>query len=194
MSVTHTARFVAGAADVRRIPPAKTPEIAFAGRSNVGKSSLLNRLVGSSKLARVSKTPGRTQQINFFEVDGKLGFVDLPGYGFARVPLSVKERWKVLVETYLTGRAALRLVIVLVDLRRMLQDDDVQLLEYLAAHGLCALVVGTKADKLPRGQRLQRARELQLLAARFGAEAMTCSSVTGEGITDLWRRIVTVAS
>src|SRR5271169_4067206 len=98
----HTARFVAGAADPAHLPKLTYPEIAFAGRSNVGKSSLLNRLVGQHKLARVSKTPGRTQQINFFLIDERLTFVDLPGYGFARVPAHVQQQWKQLVEAYLT--------------------------------------------------------------------------------------------
>src|SRR5512135_392225 len=105
---SRTARFLAGATDPEHLPRLNHPEIAFAGRSNVGKSSLLNRLVGHRKLARVSKTPGRTQQINFFLIDERLTFVDLPGYGFARVPLHVKEEWKMLVEDYLVHRDTLR--------------------------------------------------------------------------------------
>src|SRR5437870_9743606 len=108
--MSHSARFLAGAADPTRFPELRYPEIAFAGRSNVGKSALLNRLVGRHRLARVSKTPGRTQQINFFLVDEQLVFVDLPGYGFARVPLSVKEQWKHLVQTYVTRRKNLRAI------------------------------------------------------------------------------------
>src|SRR5262245_12283289 len=98
---SHTACFLAGASDPQHLPKLTHPEIAFAGRSNVGKSSLLNRLVGQRKLARVSKTPGRTQQINFFLIDERLTIVDLPGYGFARMPLPVRAHWKHLVETYL---------------------------------------------------------------------------------------------
>jgi GTP-binding protein len=152
----HKARFLAGAADPAHIPKLSYPEIAFAGRSNVGKSSLLNRLVGQRKLARVSKTPGRTQQINFFLIDERLVFVDLPGYGFARVPAHVQQEWKHLVETYVSTRRKLRAVAVIVDLRRGVEADDAQLLAYLHAHGIRAILVATKADKLAYGARQRR--------------------------------------
>lgn len=187
------ARFFAGAADPSRFPPARAPEVAFAGRSNVGKSSLLNRLVGNHRLARVSKTPGRTQQINFFAVSDRLVLVDLPGYGFARVPLAVKQGWKALVEAYLT-RPTLRLVIVLVDLRRGLGDEDAGLLEFLAAHRVPALLVATKADKLARGQRLQEARGLAVTAASLGTRLLISSAVSGEGIGELEQAIAAALS
>ena len=119
------------------------PEIAFAGRSNVGKSSLLNRLVGHHGLARVSKTPGRTQQINFFSIDDQLTFVDLPGYGFARVPAHVQQQWKDLVEGYLTRRPNLIAVAVIVDLRRGVESDDNQLIAYLHAQRVPVLLIAT---------------------------------------------------
>jgi GTP-binding protein len=182
------ARFLAGAAEPKRLPRLRYPEIAFAGRSNVGKSSLLNRLVGQRGLARVSKTPGRTQQINFFLIDDRLTFVDLPGYGFARVPLAVQQRWKSLVESYLAGRQAPRAVVVLVDLRRGIAPDDSQLLTYLEAQHIPAIVVGTKADKLGRGERLQALRALAA-AAPARTRCIACSTSTGEGIDDLWAAI-----
>ena len=185
---THTARFLAGVADPRHLPRPGYPEVAVAGRSNVGKSSLLNRLVGQRGLARVSKTPGRTQQINFFLIDDRLTLVDLPGYGFARVPVRVQERWKQLVETYVTGRRSLRAVVVLVDLRRGIEPDDGQLLAYLEAHGVPAIVAGTKADKLRRGERLRATREL-VAGVPAGAVCVVCSSTTGEGIDQLWAAI-----
>jgi len=187
---THAARFVAGAATVARIPALGFPEIAFAGRSNVGKSSLLNRLVGHSGLARVSKTPGRTQQINFFVVDDRLVFADLPGYGFARVPLAVKDQWKQLVEAYLDARSSLRAVVILVDIRRGLQPDDLLLLDFLTSRRIATLVVATKADKLNRSERQRQQQSLSDQARRAGiAEVLVTSSSHGEGVADLWRFI-----
>ncbi len=184
---SHRAEFVAGAARLDRLPPPALPEIAFAGRSNVGKSSLLNRLVGRRALARVSKTPGRTQQINFFAVDGQVLLVDLPGYGFARVPLAVKDQWRTLVEGYLTGKRPLRGVVVLIDVRRGIEADDARLLDFLAAHDLPALLVVTKIDKLPRGARLRRLAELR--EQRRGAASIAFSAVSGEGAAELWSAV-----
>jgi GTP-binding protein len=178
------AEFVAGAADINRLPSPGLPEIAVAGRSNVGKSSLLNRLVGRHALARVSKTPGRTQQINLFAIDEVFLLVDLPGYGFARVPLSVKERWRTLVEGYLTRRRTLRGVVVLVDVRRGLEADDAQLLDFLSAHAIRSLVVVTKIDKLARGPGQRRLAEIR--AQPHGTGAIAFSAVTGDGTAELW--------
>ena len=186
---SHTARFVAGAADPAHLPRLRHPEVAFAGRSNVGKSSLLNRLTGHHSLARVSKTPGRTQQINFFVVDDRMTFVDLPGYGFARVPLTVKDQWKRLVETYLTERRNLRAVVVIVDLRRGVEEEDATLLDYLHSRGIPVILVATKADKLAYGARLQRARELVHGQANDAVSVVVCSAVSGDGINDLWEQI-----
>lgn len=179
--------FVAGAASLERLPPPERPEVAFAGRSNVGKSSLLNRLVGRRGLARVSRTPGRTQQINFFAVGARLVLVDLPGYGFARVPLAVKARWRGLVEGYLVGRTALRGVVVLVDLRRGIEADDAQLLDFLDAHGIPAVLVASKADRLGRGA---RARALAAIAAsRPALRPIPFSAASGDGVAELWAAI-----
>lgn len=167
------------------LPRLALPEVALAGRSNVGKSSLLNRLVGQRGLARVSKTPGRTQQINFFVVEERLTLVDLPGYGFARVPREVQAEWKGLVEGYLTVRPNLRAVGVLVDLRRGIQDDDRMLLEYVSSLGLASFVVVTKIDKLARGERLLRLRAMQAT----GIAVVATSAQTGDGIEELWEAI-----
>ena len=190
---SHPARFVAGAAEPARLPALAYPEIAFAGRSNVGKSSLLNRLVGNHKLARVSKTPGRTQQINFFLVDERRLFVDLPGYGFARVPLAVKEQWKHLVESYLTGRSHLRAVVVIIDLRRGVEPDDAMLLDVLQARAVPAILVATKADKLGRGARAERMRALAKDRTPGVAEIIVLSAATGEGVDQLWHAIDAVS-
>ena len=182
---TGQAVFVAGAARLDRLPPPRQPEVALAGRSNVGKSSLLNRLVGRRALARVSKTPGRTQQINFFAVDQRLLLVDLPGYGFARVPLAVKAAWQQLVEGYLRGDRPLRGVLVLVDVRRGLQPEDAQLLDFLAGLGLPACVVATKVDKLSRSERRGALARL-VVGATGGRAAIAFSAVSGEGSDAVW--------
>ena len=185
--MSHTAEFVAGASDPAQLPRLSHPEIAFAGRSNVGKSSLLNRLVGQRKLARVSKTPGRTQQINFFLIDDRLTFVDLPGYGFARVPLPVREQWKQLVEGYLSTRRNLRAVVVIVDLRRGVQAEDAALLDYLRALDVAAIVVATKADKVGRSEQRRGAQDVA--KAVPGACVVIASATSGEGIEQVWKEI-----
>ena len=187
--MSHTAEFVAGASDPAQLPRLSHPEIAFAGRSNVGKSSLLNRLVGQRKLARVSKTPGRTQQINFFLIDERLTFVDLPGYGFARVPFSVRDQWKQLVESYLSTRRNLRAVVVIVDLRRGVEEDDARLLDYLHAQGIAAILEATKADKLAYGARQRRARELAEGLVHAAAAVIVCSAQSGDGVDQLWKQV-----
>ena len=178
------ARFVAAATRPGVFPPANLPEIAFAGRSNVGKSSLLNRLVGRHALARVSKTPGRTQQINFFAIDDRLTFVDLPGYGYARVPLGVKDEWRRLVESYLTTRRVLRAVVLLVDVRRGVQSDDRLLLDFLDTRAVRSIPVVTKVDKLGRGERRSALDRIE--AQLEGGRGIPFSAVTGEGVDELW--------
>ena len=136
-------------------PLLRLPEIAFAGRSNVGKSSLINRLTRSPRLARTSRTPGRTQQINFFAGRDELVFADLPGYGFARVPVQIRESWKALIEGYLEDREELRGVVVIVDARRGLEEDDAALVDYLDALGRPVVLVASKVDKLGQGERVR---------------------------------------
>jgi GTP-binding protein len=182
----RTVEFTEGASRPGNLPPLRRPEIALAGRSNVGKSSLLNRLVHRSGIARVSKTPGRTQQINFFLINDSWSLVDLPGYGFARVPMRVRQSWQGLVEAYLR-RKTVRGVVVIVDLRRGLQADDAELLDFLDQFGVRTCVAATKADKVPRGQRRRQIGALQ--QARAGTDLVVCSAATGEGLSDLAARI-----
>jgi GTP-binding protein len=134
-------------------PKPGLPEVAFAGRSNAGKSSLINALVGRKGLARTSTAPGKTQLLHFFGIDGRFILVDLPGYGFAKVPLAVRGRWRPMIEEYLSARETLRGVVVLIDARRGAGEMDLQLLEWLGAVDLPACVALTKADKLKRGER-----------------------------------------
>ncbi len=166
-------------------PPTDLPEIAFSGRSNVGKSSLLNKLVRRKSFARVSKTPGRTREINFFGVNRAFVLVDLPGYGYARISKERKGEWSVLIEGYLRGNPNLRGVVQLLDARHDPTDDDLRMFDLLAELGVPALVAMTKVDKLSASQ---RARQLTTLAARCGVEedqVIPCSAVTGEGRDDL---------
>src|ERR1041384_6947834 len=130
------ARFIISAARPDQFPPEAEPEVAFLGRSNVGKSSLLNALVGADRLAHISSRPGCTQRINFYQVDGGFRFVDLPGYGFAQVPHEKAKEWKGLIEAYLTGRKALKLAVLLLDSRRGWMEMDVELRKWLDSHGL----------------------------------------------------------
>jgi len=172
-----------------RPPSFGLPEIAFAGRSNVGKSSLINRLTRSARLARTSRTPGRTQQVNFFVGREEVVFADLPGYGFARVPEAVRASWKRLVEEYLEDRKELRGVVVIVDARRGIEGDDAQLLDYLARFARPAIVVASKVDKLKQGE---RARAIAALRAAH-ADAIPFSAVSGEGERELWERLSRLA-
>jgi len=171
-------------------PSVRLPQVAFAGRSNVGKSSLLNALVGHSRLARVSNTPGRTRGIALFEVEGRFAFADLPGYGFAKVSRSERDAWKGLVEGYLETCEFLRRVYVLVDARRGPEEEERQLAGFLAARAVPYRWVWTKGDKL-------NARERAAATARFdgepwlagGGPVLPTSARTREGIDLLWRDI-----
>jgi len=147
----HCASFILGTPDTRQAPPDTGVEVAFAGRSNSGKSSALNVIASQKALARTGKTPGRTQHINFFRVDDQRRLVDLPGYGYARVPKEVKARWQRAIEKYLETRQSLRGVILLMDIRHPLKDFDQQILAWCHSADLSLHVLLTKADKLKRG-------------------------------------------
>jgi GTP-binding protein len=187
------ASFWAAAEPGRSLPPALAPEIAFGGRSNVGKSSLLGALASRTKLVRVSRTPGRTRSIVVFQLRaeaGAFGFADLPGYGWAEVSQEIRASWGPLVEGYLAGREGLRGLVVLVDLRRGIEPDDAQLLDYAKANAIPALVVATKADKLPKSKRKPA---LSAIVRASGRRAVSTSAVTGEGLGDVWRWIAETA-
>jgi GTP-binding protein len=186
------ARFLAAATDVTHFPAPTLPEIAFLGRSNVGKSSVINSLVGA-KLARTSSTPGRTRSINFFEIRwaGKprpeLIFTDLPGYGYAKISREISAEWPKFIEPYMHERPSLALCIALVDVNVPPQNSDRQLLEFLSNSGRDFLVVGTKSDKLSNNQ-LHRA--LQVLTTEHpSARVVSYSAKTGAGREDLWKQI-----
>ena len=147
-----SAEFVLSAREPAHYPPAVLPEIAFAGRSNVGKSSLINTLVKRKGLARTSNTPGRTQEINFFTVNNRFAFIDLPGYGYAKVPEEIRKHWGPMIETYLRERQTLRLVVLILDIRRDPSEEDRQLIGWLQFYRLRFLIVLTKIDKLSRNE------------------------------------------
>jgi len=161
--------------------------VAFAGRSNAGKSSAINTLCAQKALARTSKTPGRTQLLNFFELDRERRLVDLPGYGFARVSEATKGRWQELLDTYLTHRHSLRGIVLLADVRHPLKDYDRHMLGWCAGAGLPALVLLTKADKLKRGPALARRAEVRRELADLGAgfSAQLFSSLRPQGVDEL---------
>jgi GTP-binding protein len=171
-------------------PPPDKPEVAFAGRSNVGKSSLINVLVARKKLARTSSKPGRTQAINFFDLDSRLYLVDLPGYGYARVPLEVKKSWGSMVETYLRKRPNLRAVVVILDIRRDPSTGDMNLLNWLKRYGIDSILILTKADKLSRNQSLTRARLISSKLKKIsGDRPVIFSTKTREGKAEIWEKI-----
>ena len=148
----HSSEFLLSASTTRQFPAATLPEIAFAGRSNVGKSTLINSLLNRKKLVKTSATPGKTQLINFFKVNDQFYFVDLPGYGYAKVPESVRSKWQNLVEAYLSERETLRNVVLIIDCRHNPTVQDRQLLEWLEYYQRPSLIVASKIDKLKRGQ------------------------------------------
>ena len=185
-----SAEFVCSAKEARSYPPAGITEIAFAGRSNVGKSSLINTLLNRKRLAHTSTTPGRTQEINFYRINDKFAFVDLPGYGYAKVPESVRRDWGPMVEAYLRDRRTLRLVIVILDVRREPSDEDMQLMHWLESYSINFVVVITKTDKISQNALTIRKRVINDLIG-FSAKPgiLPFSAKNGNGKELIWREI-----
>ena len=187
------ARLLVTAGEIRQFPGAPVPQVALSGRSNVGKSSLINTLLGRKSLARVSGAPGKTITVNFYDVDGKLFLVDLPGYGFARRPAAEREKWSALTDGYFTKNKNIdRLVLVLqlIDLKVGPTADDAVMLDYLTRAGLPFLVVAAKADKPNKTERAAALAALEnhpLLRGKV--PVIPFSALTGEGKDALWRAI-----
>jgi GTP-binding protein len=191
MSQFPASRFISSAWQPHQFPADDGAEVAFAGRSNAGKSSALNAIAGRQDLARTSKTPGRTQLINFFGLDGAQRLVDLPGYGFAKVPERIKEHWRELLTRYVEARASLAGLVIVMDARHPLTDFDVQMLDWSGANGLATHILLTKADKLSRSE---SATVLKQVRARVEgvATVQLFSAVAKTGVDDARREVLTM--
>ena len=184
--------FVKSAFKINQYPPPDRSEIAFAGKSNVGKSSLINTLVNRKNLVRTSSSPGRTQMLNFFRINNQVNFVDFPGYGYAKVPLKVRAQWKPMVESYLKHRTTLQLVIILIDIRRVPGSDDSSLIRWLEKFDIPFLIVLTKTDKLSQNKCSAQQKIIQDFLLLQREEVICFSAVTKKGRQEILKRIMSV--
>ena len=188
---THNADILLSAANKSHYPQDEIPEVALAGRSNVGKSSFINTLLNRKNLARTSGKPGKTQLLNFFNIDDKLRLVDVPGYGYARVSKKEREKWGRMIEEYLTSRENLKAVVSLVDFRHEPSADDVQMYEFLKYYEIPVILVATKADKIPRGKWNKHESIIKKKLDFDPADTLIVfSSVTKEGLEESWDAIL----
>ena len=187
--IIRSAKFVCSAVTPGQYPPDDLPEVAFAGRSNVGKSSLINTILNRKKLVRTSKTPGRTQLLNFFEINELWRFVDLPGYGYAKVPKEVQRRWRPMVENYLTTRVNLLGMVWLLDIRREVSKEDLTLWDWLRTKQLTVIVFITKADKLSKNKRNKQAASIAKSLGMKARELIQFSATSGEGKDEIWKAL-----
>lgn len=190
--IIRSAKFICSAVTPGQYPPDDLPEVAFAGRSNVGKSSLINKILNRKKLVRTSKTPGRTQLLNFFEINELWRFVDRPGYGYAKVPVEVQKRWRPMVESYLTTRVNLRGMVWLLDIRREVSKEDLQLWDWLQAKQVEVIIVVTKADKLSKNKRNKQAASIARSLGREAQELIQFSATSGEGTDEIWQALLRI--
>jgi GTP-binding protein len=189
--------FILGATNMNQVPVSELPEIAFAGRSNVGKSSLINALTGRNTLARTSNTPGRTRQVNFFDLGGRLMLADLPGYGYARAPKTEIAQWTTLIEDYLRGRVGLRRVCLLIDARHGIKATDNQVMKLLDQAAVVYQVVLTKCDKVKKAPLQARQKEVSTTLAGHTAahsEIIVTSARKGHGIAELRAALTSLAA
>ena len=187
--IIKSADFIKSAVAPDQYPPAELPEFAFSGRSNVGKSSLINTLVNRKNLVKTSCTPGRTQQLNFFLINEEFYFIDLPGYGYAKVPLAVKKKWGPMIEAYLSKRSILKGVILIIDIRRIPGHEEMNFIDWLADLNIPSILVLTKADKLSKTNQI---RQQQIIAKALSVDktALTLFSAKSHiGRDELWERI-----
>jgi GTP-binding protein len=188
-----SSQFVTSAAAPKDFPPPSLPEVAVVGRSNVGKSSLINALVGQAGLARTSRTPGRTRLLNWFAIDDRFYLVDLPGYGYAEVSRATRDAWRPLIDGYLGERTSLAGVLLLIDIRRGAEAEELDFVPWLAERKLPVTVALTKADKLPKNKRaLEVTRARQALGLR--RDPLAVSALSRDGIDALWRAVARLAA
>ena len=187
-----SAEFIKSATRPAEYPAARLPEIAFAGRSNVGKSSLINTLVNRKRLVKTSSTPGRTRLINFFDINGRVVFVDLPGYGYAKVSPSVRKKWGPMIETYLSGRKTLNGVVVIMDIRRTPRQAELNLLGWLSHYAIAAIVVLTKTDKLSKSKSTRQHHYIARLLSMEPQELILFSAKSRRGRDTLWKAIASL--
>jgi GTP-binding protein len=184
--IIKSAEFVTSAVKPSQYPPAVLPEIAFAGRSNVGKSSLINTLVNRKRLVKTSSTPGRTQLINFFNINQKFSFVDIPGYGYAKVPASVKKKWGPMIETYITTRNTLKGVVLIMDLRRTPGPEEMNMLDWLNHYDIPSVPVLTKSDKLSKTRQKKQLKEISNTLSADKDNFILFSAKSGQGKDEVW--------
>jgi GTP-binding protein len=187
--IITSSEFITSAVKPSQYPPADLPEIAFAGRSNVGKSSLINKLLNRKRLVKTSNTPGRTQLINFFIINACFRFVDLPGFGYARVPAHIKKQWAPMIETYLSSRQTLRGVVLIMDIRRDPGEYELNLIDWLGHHGIPEIRILTKADKLSRTKQVHRQQLIADRLATLPDQLIRFSTKSGQGKSDVWEAV-----
>lgn len=183
------ADFIKSAVKPRDYPATELPEVAFVGRSNVGKSSLINVLAGRKGLVRTSSTPGRTQLINFFNINNMLTLVDLPGYGYAKAPPDVRKQWQPMIETYLAERENLKAVVLILDIRRTPSDGDLDILRRLGLYNIPPVIVLTKCDKLSKNERSKQTALIAEVIEQRKEGLLQFSALSREGRDGIWREI-----
>jgi GTP-binding protein len=186
----RSADFITSATKPSQYPPANLPEIAFAGRSNVGKSSLINTLVNRKHLVKTSSTPGRTQLINFFKINDAMVFVDLPGYGYAKVPQSIRKKWGPMIETFLSKRETLKGVVVIMDIRRTPGTEERDLIRWLDYYKIASILVITKADKLSKNKQLKQQAAIAQTLTVVKQDLILFSAKTRLGRDAVWEAIL----
>ena len=190
--IIKSAEFITSAVKKSQYPPEVLPEIAFAGRSNVGKSSLINTLVNRKRLVKTSSTPGRTQLINFFDINQNLTFVDLPGYGYARVPAAIRKKWGPMIETYLSTRQTLKGVVIIMDIRRLPREEEQNLIHWLAHYSIASILVLTKTDKLSKTKLIKQQAAIVKSLAVAKEDVILFSAKTRRGKDAVWDGILSL--
>ncbi|MDM8526022.1 ribosome biogenesis GTP-binding protein YihA/YsxC [Desulfococcaceae bacterium HSG8] len=187
--IIKSAEFVKSAVNPSHYPPAILPEIAFAGRSNVGKSSLINTLVNRKRLVKTGSTPGRTQLINFFLINDEFSFVDLPGYGYAKVPVSVKKKWGPMVETYLSTRITLKGVVLIMDIRRTPGHEELNFIDWLRHFSIPSILILTKADKLSKTKQAKQHISISNYLSADKDDLILFSAKSRQGKDAVWNAV-----